>query len=56
MEDESDGHTNCNWRARYSHRRNGTQIGGLVNKRTNEDHSNYSIVKIGQNTEIGLRD
>ena len=47
MKHESDGDTNCNWRARYSHQR----TGGLGNKRTSGDHSNYSIVEIGQNTK-----
>ena len=28
-----------------------TGTGGLGNKRTSGDHSNYSIVEIGQNTE-----
>ena len=27
---------------------------GLGNKRTSEDYPNYSIIKIGQNTEKGL--
>ena len=47
MERESDGDTNCNWRARYSQQRISTGIGGFGNKRTGEDHQNYSIVKIG---------
>ena len=29
----------------------GTGTGGDVNKRTSEDHPNYSIVEIGKNTE-----
>ena len=29
----------------------GTGFGGLGNKRAREDHSNYSIVEMGQNTE-----
>ena len=29
----------------------GTKAGGLGNKRTSGDHSNYSIVEIRQNTE-----
>ena len=32
-------------------KRFGTGTGGLGNKRTNGDHPNYSIIKIGQNTE-----
>ena len=50
MEHESDGDTNCNC-AFGSHKRIGTGIGGFGNKRTSRDHPNYSIVKIGQNTE-----
>ena len=51
MHQESDGDTNYNWRARYSHQRIGTGTGGLGNKRTSEDHPNYSIIYIGQNTK-----
>ena len=51
MEHESDGDTNCNWRARYCHQRFGTRTGGLGNKRMSGDHPNYSIVEIGQNTK-----
>ena len=51
MEHESDGNTNCNWCARYSHQKIGTGTGGLGNKRTSGDHPNDNIIKIGQNTE-----
>ena len=51
MEHESDGDTNCNWYTRYSHQSSGTGTGGLGNKRTSGDYSDYSIVEIGQNTE-----
>ena len=51
MKQKSDGDTNCNWRVRYSHQRISTMTGGLGNKRTSGDHPNYSIVKIGQDTE-----
>ena len=50
MEHESDGDTNCNLYAWYSHQRIGTEIGGLGNKRTYEAYFNYSIVEIGKNT------
>ena len=43
MEHESDGDTNCNWRARYSQQRIGTGSGGLENKRTSGDYPSYSI-------------
>ncbi len=51
MEHESDGDTNCNWRARYSHKGIDKKNGRLVNKRMNGDHPNYSIIEIDQNTE-----
>ena len=56
VDHESDGDTNCNWDTRYSHQRFGTKTGGLGNKRTSEDHPNYSIIEIGQNTEKSLGD
>ena len=51
MEHESEVYTICNWHSWYSHRRiiNGT--GGLENKRTSGDHSNYYIIENGQNTK-----
>ena len=51
MEHKSDGDTNCNWCARYIHQRIDEGTGGLGNKRTSEDHSNDSIIKIGSNTK-----
>ena len=47
----SDGDTNCNWCTRYSQQKIDTGTGGLGNKRTRGNHPNYSITKIGQNTE-----
>ena len=35
-----------------NHQRIDTGTGGLGNKRTNGDHTNYSIIKIGQNIEV----
>ena len=49
MRHESDGDTNSNWLTQYQ--RIGTGTGGLRNKRTSEDHLNYSIVEISQNTK-----
>ena len=49
-------HTNCNWYSWYSYERSDTGTGELGNKRTNEDHPNYSIIKIGYNTEESPRD
>ena len=51
MEHESNGDTNRNWCTRYSHQRIGRRNGGLGDKRMSGDHSNDSIIKIGQNTE-----
>ena len=51
MEHESDCDTNCNRCTLYSHQRIGTGTGGLGNKRTSEDHTNYRIVEIGWNAE-----
>ena len=51
MEHVSDGNITCNWRALYSLERIDAGTGGLENKWTSEDHPNYIIVKIGQNTE-----
>ena len=48
---ESDGDTKSNWCFWYNHQRIDQGTGGLGNKRTGRDHTNYSIVKIGQNTE-----
>ena len=51
MEHENDGDTNCNWCPRNDPQRLGKRVGRVGNRRTNRDHPNYSIVKIGQNTE-----
>ena len=51
MEHESDSDTNSNWCTRYSHQRIGKAAGEVGNKRTSEDHPNYSIVEIGQNSK-----
>ena len=48
---ESDVCTNCNYCFSYGHEKIDSRTGGLGNKRTNDDHPNYSIIKIGQNTE-----
>ena len=49
MEQQSDSNTNCNWCAH--HKRIDTETRGLENKKMGGDHPNYSIIKIGQNTE-----
>ena len=51
MEHEGDNYTNRDWCIRYSNKRIIKRTGGLVSKRTSGDHSNYSIVENGQNTE-----
>ena len=48
-EHESDVYTSCDWCSWYSHQMIIKGNGGLRNKRTSGDHSNYSIYKIGQN-------
>ena len=56
MEHESDGDTNRNWCAQYSHQRIGTGTGSLGNKRSRGDHPNYGIIEISQNSERSPRD
>ena len=51
MEHESDGDTICNLCSRYAHQRIGIGTEGLRNNRMIREHSNNSIIKIGQNTE-----
>ena len=51
MEHESDGDTNGNWGSWSSHHRIGTGTEGFGNNRTSGDHPNYSIIKIGQDTD-----
>ena len=51
MEHESDGDTNCNWCARYSHQKIDKETGELGNKRMRGDHPNDSIIKISPNTK-----
>ena len=51
MGHESNGDIYCNWRTRNGPLRLGKETESVENWRTNRDHPNYSIVKIGQNTE-----
>ena len=51
MEHESDGYTNYNLCTRYCHQKISKGIEGIGNNSMSGDHSNYSIIKIGQNTE-----
>ena len=41
----------CNWHARYNHQRINKGAGGLENKKASRDHLDYSIFKIGRNTQ-----
>ena len=54
MEHESD--KNFNWHAWNALQRFGKGTGRVRNQRTNSDHPNYNITKIGQNTEKSPRD
>ena len=56
MEHEGGADINCNWRARNNLQMIDKGTGGLRNQRTNGDHLDYSIIKIGQNTEKGPGD
>ena len=51
MEHENDSDSNCNSCVRYNHQRDGTETRRFGQKGTSGDHPNYSIIKIGQNTE-----
>ena len=51
MENEGDDDTNCDWSARSNPQRIGKRIGRFRNQRTNGDYSDYSNIKISQNTE-----
>ena len=51
MEYEGDGNTNCNWCAWNNPQRLGKGTRRFVSKKTVGDHPDYSIIKIGQNTE-----
>ena len=53
MEHESDGDTSSNG---YSHPRIGKKTRGLGNTKMRENHANYSIIKIDQNTEMSPGD
>ena len=51
MKHEDDGDTNCSWCAWNNPYSIGKRIGRLGYQRTSGDHPDYSIIKIGQNTE-----
>ena len=45
VEYDSDGDTNCDWYAWYSHQRISTGTGGLGNKRTSGDHQTTALLR-----------
>ena len=49
MDHKSNGDTIGILRVQYSYQRIGKRTGGLGNKRTSGDHSNYCVVEIGKN-------
>ena len=51
MEHESDGDIICGWHPWNNSQKIGKRTGRLGNKRTNRGHTNYSIIKNGQNSE-----
>ena len=51
MKHGSNGDTNFNLRTRNGPQRLGEGAERVGNQKTNRDHPNYSIVKIGPNTE-----
>ena len=51
MEHEGDSDTNSSWGTRNDPQGLGEGAGIVGNRRTSRDYPNYSIVKIGQNTE-----
>ena len=51
MDHKGDGDTNYNWYAWNNPQKIGTGTGRLGNKRTSSDYSDYSIIKISQNTD-----
>ena len=56
MEHEGEGDTNCNWCTWKDPQRFNKGAGRVENQRMSQDHPNYSIVKIGHNTEKSLGD
>ena len=56
IEHKNGGDINGNWSALNNHQRIGRGSGGLGNKKTSRDHSEYNIIKISQNTEKSFCD
>ena len=51
MENESDCNTTDNWYTQNGFQRLGKMVGRAGYQRMNQDNSNYSMIKIDQNTE-----
>ena len=51
MEHEGDSDTNCNGCTWNNLQGLSKRAGGVGNQRMSEDHPNYSIIEVGQNTE-----
>ena len=51
MENEGNGDTSCGWCTRNNPKGNSKGTRRHGNKRTSRDYPDYSIIKIGQNTE-----
>ena len=56
MEHESDGDASSNWSTRNDPQRIGKETGRAKNRETSIDYLNYSITKVGNNTEKSPRD
>ena len=56
VEHENDVYTNCKWCSWYSHQMIDKETGGFGNNRTSEDHPNFCITEIDQNTVKGSGD
>ena len=56
IEHESNGNTNCNWCTRNGPQKLGKGTGRAGNQRTSRDHRNYTITKVGKNTEKSPED
>ena len=56
MDHEGDGNTNYNWYTWNNPQNIVKRTTRLRNQKTSKEHSDYSIIKIGQNTEKSLGD
>ena len=48
---DNDNYTTRDWYFCYSHQRIIKETGGLGSSRASEDHPNFNIIEIGQNTK-----